>query len=402
MKILVTNAGSSSLKITCFAAEGLQEVAKGMVERIGQASPALRFSQNGGQVASRPVEAADAGQALRALVACLGEAGLNGADQEEGIVAVGHRVVHGGEEMTRPVLVTPEIKELIARYAALAPLHNPPSLAGIEAAQELFPDAAQVAAFDTAFHASMPERAFIYALPWELYEQDKIRRYGFHGISHGFVFHEAARHLGAEPSGLKAVTCHLGNGCSMAAVNGGAARDTSMGFTPLEGLIMGTRCGDLDPAAVLYLQEQKGLGPAEALELMNHRSGLLALAGIGSGDLRDIEQAAGEGAPRAQLALDAFAYRIKKYIGAYAAALGGLDAVVFTAGIGENSPTVRRLACAGLEFLGLEIDEKLNQEGGEGVREISAPSSRVRLLVIPTNEELAIARQVLRVVRRED
>ena len=315
---------------------------------------------------------------------------------------MGHRVVHGGEDMTRPVLVSPEVKQLIARYAVLAPLHNPPGLACIEAAQELIPHAAHLAVFDTAFHAAMPEHAFIYALPWELYEQDKLRRYGFHGISHGYVFHEAARHLEMEPGGLKAITCHLGNGCSMAAVDGGASLDTSMGFTPLEGLIMGTRCGDLDPATVIYLQQQKGMSPAQVLEFMNHRCGLLAMAGIGSGDLRDIEQEAEAGNPRAILALDAFTYRIKKYLGAYAAALGGLDAVVFTAGIGENSPTVRRLCCAGLEWLGLELDQELNQKAGEGIRDISAPSSRVRLLVIPTNEELAIAQQVVETVRSED
>ncbi|MCB2228238.1 MAG: acetate kinase [Desulfarculaceae bacterium] len=402
MKALVINAGSSSLKLTCFETQGFRVLAKGQVERIGQESPALHYSLNGGPLQSLPVEAAHTSQALYALASALDQPGPDGAPLLNGVAVVGHRVVHGGEEMTRPALVTPEIKELIGRYASLAPLHNPPNLAGIEAAEKLFPKAKQVAVFDTAFHAAMPVRAFIYALPWELYQQDKLRRYGFHGISHAYVFSQAARHLGVEPGQLKAVTCHLGNGCSMAAVSGGVSLDTSMGFTPLEGLIMGTRSGDLDPAAVLYLQEHKGLSPAQAGELLNQRSGLLALAGLGSGDLRDIERAASQGQGRATLALEAFTYRIKKYLGAYAAALGGLDTVVFTAGIGENSPTVRRMACSGLEFLGLELDDERNQAGGEGIREISAPSSKIKVLVIPTNEELAIAEQALRLVSHSD
>ena len=402
MKILVVNAGSSSLKITCFAGEGCQVLAKGMVERIGHVSPVLHLSLGKGPTRTLPVEAAHAGQALRALVAGLREAGPQGADPLAGLSAVGHRVVHGGEEMTRPVTITPEVKELIGHYKGLAPLHNPPSLKGIEAAEELFPEAVQVAMFDTAFHATMPERAFIYALPWELYQQDRIRRYGFHGISHEYVFLRAARHLGQEPESLKAITCHLGNGCSMAAVAGGKSLDTSMGFTPLEGLIMGTRAGDLDPAVVLYLLEHKGLSLEEAGQLLNHRSGLRAMAGVGSGDLRDIEHAAQKGEPRAALALEAFAYRIRKYLGAYAAALGGLDAVIFTAGIGENSSTVRRLACQGLEFLGVALDEGLNREAGQGIREIQAPHGRVKLLVVPTNEELAIAEQMVRLMRQDD
>jgi acetate kinase len=293
------------------------------------------------------------------------------------------------------------VKSIIAEYCRLAPLHNPPNLAGIEAGERHIPGAVQVAVFDTAFHAAIPRHAFLYALPLKFYQEDRIRRYGFHGISHQYVSEEAARFLHLPIDGLRMITCHLGNGCSMTAVKGGRSIDTSMGFTPLEGLVMGTRCGDIDPAAVLHLMEHHGLGPAAMNDLLNKQSGLLALAGIGSNDLRDVIAAADGGNPEAGVALDIFCYRIRKYIGAFAAAMGGLEVLVFTAGIGENSPEVRRRVCAGLEAsdgFGIVLDPVKNAAPSGQPRAIQAESSRVKILVVPTNEELEIARETKQIL----
>ena len=297
-------------------------------------------------------------------------------------------------------LVTPEVERTIQDFFSLAPLHNPPNLAGIRAAERFFPDIPHVAVFDTAFHQSMPEHAYMYALPYALYAEERVRRYGFHGTSHRFVAGRAAQLLG-KPEGFTGVTCHLGNGCSLAAVRCGRSVDTSMGLTPLEGVPMGTRCGDIDPAAVLHLMEHRQLGIGAMNDLLNKQSGMLGLAETGSNDLRDILAARDAGNPQAAVALQAFCYRIKKYIGSYAAAMGGLDVLVFTAGIGENSPEVRRRVCRGLEApggLGIALDPSKNSSRTHLARSVHAEGSRVRVLVIPTNEELEIARETLQLV----
>jgi acetate kinase len=320
------------------------------------------------------------------------------------IAAVGHRVVHGGEKISESVAVDEEVIEAIEENATLAPLHNPPNLTGLRAAMERLPDRMQVAVFDTAFHQSMPPSAYLYALPYELYRRNHIRRYGFHGTSHRYVAERAAKILGASPTDCNLITIHLGNGCSAAAVRQGRSVDTSMGLTPLEGLVMGTRCGDIDPSLPFLFTDMLGMSPQEVYNLLNRRSGLAGLSGV-SNDMREIIEAAetdDEAADRAQKALDVFCYRVKKYIGAYCAVLGQLDAVVFTAGIGENCPPVRQKSCEGLQPLGITLDETRNSEivGCEG--EVSAPDSEVRILVVPTDEELKIASDTYEIYSRQD
>jgi acetate kinase len=403
MPILTINAGSSSVKFTLFASDSETVLASGLVERIGLDGTRLSHGRPGGDTFRTALPAANADEAVGAILTAL-------TDRDHGVLAgigeieaVGHRVVHGGEELTRPVVVDAGVKATIVACARIAPLHNPPNLKGIEACARRIPHAVQVAVFDTAFHATLPPHAFLYGLPHRFYEEARIRRYGFHGISHKFVAEEAARFLGADLAGLRVVTCHLGNGCSITAVKGGLSIDTSMGFTPLEGLIMGTRCGDIDPAAVLYLMERYRLDPAATNDLLNKQSGMLGLAGIGSNDLRDVTAASAAGNPQAALALEAFSYRIKKYIGAYAAAMGGLDALVFTAGIGENSPEVRERVCAGLDApdgFGIALDPGKNAAAENRARAVHAASSRVQILVIPTNEELEILRETILVLAR--
>jgi acetate kinase len=401
MAILVINAGSSSVKFTLFNADGKTPQAAGIVERIGIDGTRLKYRSRQGQALDRPVPAANADQAVDTILSALTHKNHGVIASIKEITAVGHRVVHGGESLTRPTVIDNRVKSIIAEYCRLAPLHNPPNLAGIEAGERHIPGAVQVAVFDTAFHAAIPRHAFLYALPLKFYQEDRIRRYGFHGISHQYVSEEAARFLHLPIDGLRMITCHLGNGCSMTAVKGGRSIDTSMGFTPLEGLVMGTRCGDIDPAAVLHLMEHHGLGPAAMNDLLNKQSGLLALAGIGSNDLRDVIAAADGGNPEAGVALDIFCYRIRKYIGAFAAAMGGLEVLVFTAGIGENSPEVRRRVCAGLEAsdgFGIVLDPVKNAAPSGQPRAIQAESSRVKILVVPTNEELEIARETKQIL----
>jgi acetate kinase len=314
------------------------------------------------------------------------------------IVAVGHRVVHGGEKITAPALIDGRVKEVIRDCFEIAPLHNPPNMEGILACEEVFPGTPQVGVFDTAFHATMPPSAYLYALPFELYQKDRLRRYGFHGTSHKYVSQEAARLLNRDKDDLKIITCHLGNGSSIAAVKAGRCVDTSMGFTPLEGLIMGTRCGDLDPAIIFYLMERKRMSVAEVNEMLNRKSGLLGLAGIGSSDLRDVEQKMLAGHAQARAAFEAFCYRIRKYVGAYTAAMGGVDAIVFTAGIGENSERVRAAVCSGLQGMGIALDPERNASRNGSAADISSPESRVKILIVPTNEELQIARETIEVL----
>jgi acetate kinase len=316
------------------------------------------------------------------------------------IAAVGHRVVHGGEKFVQPTLITDDVLKEVEKMSQLAPLHNPPNLEGIRACLRLMPGVPQVAVFDTAFHATIPDYAYMYALPYDYYTAFGVRRYGFHGTSHQYVAGIALDMLatqGVAPEASRIVTCHLGNGCSMAAIRGGRVVDTSMGLTPAEGLVMGTRSGDLDPAILVYLARRLDAGVSDIDRIINKESGLLGLSGLSS-DMRDIEEAAAMGNARAELALAVFCYRIRKYVGAYAAAMGGLDAIVFTAGIGENSPVIRERVCRELGFLGVELDKTKNEsERGRAVN-LATPASRVRVLLVPTNEERMIARETMRVI----
>lgn len=393
MYTLVVNAGSSSVKFTCFGPGPDEVLAQGMVERIGLDGTRLHYQPRAGEALHQPVDTNHTGQALRALVERLTDARHGVLDSPDQVAVVAHRVVHGGEKINQPVIIDEAVKAVIREHFALAPLHNPPNLAGIEAAQEVFPDAVQVGVFDTAFHRTLPAKAYLYALPRRLYEDYRIRRYGFHGISHQYVSRIAAKMLGREPAEVNLVTCHLGNGCSITAVQGGRSVDTSMGFTPLEGLVMGTRTGDLDPAIVIHLVDHHGMSLDQVKDLLNKQSGLLGLSGGRSSDLRDIATACQQGDATAQSALEVFCYRIKKYLGAYAAAMGSVDAVVFTGGIGENSPLVRQMALEGLAGLGITLDHERNQAPANGARAVHAASSLVSLLVVPTNEEKEMAGQ---------
>ena len=400
MAILVINAGSSSVKFTLFQPDGETVQATGIVERIGFDGTRLKYHGTGRSF-DRPVDVTNADAAVGCILSALTHAEHGVIGGIEAIRAVGHRVVHGGERLTHPVVVDAGVKAYLTECARFAPLHNPHHIRGIEACERHMPHAVQVTVFDTAFHATIPPHAFLYGIPLRFYENDHIRRYGFHGISHKYVSEAAARFLGEPAERLRMVTCHLGNGCSMTAVQGGRSVDTSMGFTPLEGLVMGTRCGDIDPAAVLFVMEQHGIGPAGMNDLLNKQSGLLALAGVGSNDLRDVIAATEAGNAQAAVALEIFCYRIRKYIGAFAAVMGGLDVVVFTAGIGENSPQVRQRVCAGLGEaggFGLRLDAGRNGAAGSHPRAIHADGSRVKVLVVPTDEELEIARETLQVL----
>lgn len=388
MKVLVVNCGSSSIKYQLFQMPEQAVLAKGTVERIGEQESALVYEHGGDKQRRQcPIQEHEAGMALILETLVDPEQGVIGDIDEIG--AVGHRVVHGGEAFTGSVLITDEVIQSIEQVADLAPLHNPPNLIGIRAAQQKLPDIPQIACFDTSFHTTIPEVAYMYALPYELYEKYSIRRYGFHGTSHRWVARRAADMLGKHKYELNCITCHLGNGCSMAAVKEGKSVDTSMGLTPLEGLVMGTRSGDIDPAILFYLAD-KGYDVKSLNKLCNKQSGLLGVSGV-SNDMRTLGEKAQQGDQRARLAIDIFCYRIKKYIGAYTAVLGRLDAVIFTGGIGENDTEARALICDGLEQLGIVMDPSRNSATlrAEGV--VSADSSPVAVLVIPTNEEGAIA-----------
>lgn len=390
MKILVLNCGSSSLKYQLIDSDNEEVLAKGLCERIGIEGSRLKHQPTGKKSVLFDDYMEDHTDAVRMVTDAL-------VNPEHGVIksmkeinAVGHRVVHGGEYFSKSVVITPEVKTAIEKCCELAPLHNPANLIGINACETLMPNVPQVAVFDTAFHQTMPERAYLYALPYEYYEKYKIRRYGFHGTSHKFVSAEAAKMINRPLEESKIITCHLGNGGSICAVRNGISIDTSMGFTPLEGLVMGTRAGDVDSAVITFLMEKENLTPAEMDNILNKKSGVLGISGISS-DFRDLEGAMDEGSVRAETALDIFAYRVAKYIGEYAAAMNGVDCIVFTAGLGENSASTRRLICDYLSFLGIHIDSYNNSLRGTAF-EISAPDSRVRVLVIPTNEELVIAR----------
>ena len=394
--VLVLNSGSSSIKYQVFDMDDRSVLARGLLEQIGEERSRLTHRVSDGEPHVEDLRAADHAEALEEI--------LHAFDHEGGmprdLVGVGHRVVHGGDRFSGPARIDDDTVDAIRDLIPLAPLHNPANLAGIEVARSQFPDVAQVAVFDTAFHAALPPRAYRYALPADLAERLRLRRYGFHGTSHAFVARAAAEHLGRSLTELNLVTLHLGNGASVCAVAGGVSVDTSMGLTPLEGLVMGTRSGDLDPAAVLYLQREGGLSLDEIDDLLNKRSGLKGLTGVN--DLRDIEQRAAGGDDTAAEALELYAYRIRKYVGAYAVALGGLDGLVFTAGVGENSPGVRARVCEGLGLLGVALDPRRNAERTGSPRTVSADHSRVPVLVVPTDEEAEIARQTLAVISEGD
>ncbi|MFW6305938.1 MAG: acetate/propionate family kinase [Bacillota bacterium] len=393
MKILVLNSGSSSLKYQLFDMEDETVLAKGLVERIGIADSVIEQETIDGKEYENQTDIPDHKTGIKMVVDALlsDEHGVL-KDMDE-ISAIGHRVVHGGENFASSTLITDEVIKEIEEVSELAPLHNPANLTGIKVCENLMPGKPQVAVFDTAFHQSMPRHAYLYALPYEYYEKHGVRRYGFHGTSHKYVAQRAAIFLGKPLEDLKIITCHLGNGASVAAVDGGKSIDTSMGLTPLEGLVMGTRCGDVDPAIIPFLMDKENLSINDVDNIMNKQSGLYGVSGVSS-DSRDVEAAAKEGNERAQAALEIFEYRVRKYIGAYTAAMAGVDAIVFTAGIGENQQDLRENIMNNLGFLNIKIDKDANSKRKREM-DITTTDSNVRVLVIPTNEELIIARDTL-------
>jgi acetate kinase len=399
-KILVINCGSSSLKYSFYDTADESRHARGQVERIGLAGTRLTHRGPKGEV-KRELPQGGFAEAFKAMTAELTakETGVIGGAGEVSVVA--HRVVHGGEKFTEGTLITDEVLAQIEALSPLAPLHNPVNVAGIREMRRLFPAVPHVAVFDTAFHHTLPAYAYLYGLPYELYEKKGVRRYGFHGTSHHYVSLRAAQALGRRPNELRLVSCHLGNGSSLCAVDHGRSVDTSMGFTPAEGLIMGTRCGDVDAGVLAFLERTEGLAATQSEEMLNKKSGLLGLSGVSS-DMREVLKAADEGQPRALLALKAYCYRVRKYIGAYVAAMGGLDAVIFTGGIGQGSAEVRALALQGLECMGVVLDAKRNREarGFDEVCRVSTADSKVVVLVVPTDEERMMAREALRALSR--
>ena len=398
MKVLVINCGSSSLKYQLIDSETELVMAKGLCERIGIDGSNLEYKRGESPKTSTQVEMKDHTDAVNLVLEKL-------SDPEEGVVsslseieAVGHRVVHGGEKFTKSVLITEEVIKGIEECNDLAPLHNPANIIGIRACQSLMPGVPQVAVFDTAFHQTMEPKSYLYAVPYEYYKKYKVRRYGFHGTSHDYVSKRAAEMLAKDITDLKLIICHLGNGASVSAVQNGKCVDTSMGLTPLEGLIMGTRSGDIDPAVITYLMEKENMSAPEVLNILNKKSGILGLSDGISSDFRDISEAVASGNEQAEVTLDAYALRVAKYIGAYATEMQGVDAIVMTAGAGENNSTVREKICKYLGWLGTSFDPEMNKICGEEFF-LSKPEDKVQLMVVPTNEELAIARQTVGVVR---
>lgn len=395
MKILVINAGSSSLKYQLIDMTDESILAKGNAERIGIDNPVLSHTPAMKEKVEIKAEIKDHVQAVRMVIDALLHPEYGVISDMSEISAVGHRVVHGGEKFSGSVIIDDEVMGAIRENIELAPLHNPANITGIEACKNVMPDTPMVAVFDTAFHQTMPKESYIYAIPYDAYAKYGIRRYGFHGTSHKYVALRAAKLMDKPIEELKIVTCHLGNGSSIAAVKNGKSVDTSMGFTPLEGLPMGTRCGNIDPAIIMFLMEKENMSYDDINNYLNKESGVLGISGISS-DFRDLDAAAREGNERAITALHVFAYSVKKYIGAYTAAMGGLDCLVFTAGIGENNSSIRKKSCEGLEFMGIKLDDErneLNVRGREGL--ISTDDASVKVFSIPTNEELMIARETM-------
>ena len=399
MKILVLNCGSSSIKYKLYDMEGEKVLAQGGVERIGLDGAFIKVTLPSGEKRQIMHDMPDHKEGVNVVFKALLDPEMGALKSLDEIDAVGHRIVQGGDKFNQSMLVDKSVEDGIEELCDLAPVHNAGHLKGIRAVDALMPKTPQVVVFDNAFHSTMPDYAYLYAIPYELYEKYHVRRYGFHGTSHRYVSRRVCEILGLDQADSKVITCHIGNGASIAAVLNGKVVDTSMGLTPLAGVMMGSRCGDIDPSAVTYLMEKLNMTPHEMSDFLNKKSGVLGITGISS-DMRDVEAAANEGNERAVLALKMYAYRVKKYIGSYAAAMGGVDAVVFTAGVGENQTGLRADICRGLEFLGIEIDEAVNAtaRGREAV--ISSPSSRVKVVVVPTDEEIVIARDTQALVAK--
>lgn len=396
MKVLVVNCGSSSVKYQLLNMEDESVMARGLAERIGIEGSRLKHqaSEREEVIIEKPMP--DHKTALKLITDVLTDEKTGVIKDMDEIYAIGHRVVHGGEKFSGSVKITDEVIDTLRECADLAPLHNPPNIMGIEACQQLMPGKPMAGTFDTAFHHTIPDYAYIYPIPYEYYKKYGVRKYGFHGTSHKYVAERAAEIVGKPLESLKIITCHLGNGASITAVNGGKSVETSMGFTPLEGLAMGTRCGSIDPAIIAFLMEKENKTIEEVNNILNKRSGVLGISGVSS-DFRDLEQAAEKGDYGAKLAIEVFAYKVKKFIGSYSAVMNGVDVVVFTAGLGENSISMRERICSGLDYLGLELDPEANNvRGKEAI--ISKPGCKVKAVVIPTNEELMIARETVKIV----
>lgn len=398
MNILVINCGSSSLKFQLIDSESEKCIAKGLCERIGIEGSMITYAPEGGEKEKTITPMPDHTEAIRLVLAALTNDKTGVVKSLDEIGAVGHRIVHGGEKFTSSAIITDEVIEAIKECNDLAPLHNPANLIGIDACKTLMPTTPMVAVFDTAFHQTMPEEAYLYGIPYEYYEKYKVRRYGFHGTSHSYVSKRAAEVLGKNYEDLKIVVCHLGNGSSVSAVKNGKCVDTSMGLTPLEGLIMGTRSGDIDPAIIEFLANKESMTAQEVVNVLNKKSGVLGLSNGLSSDFRDLEDGLAKNDENAIRAMKTFCYRVAKYIGSYAAAMNGVDSICFTAGVGENGSIVRNFVCDHLQFLGIELDQELNSKRGMDL-DITTPESKTRVLVIPTNEELAIARETVALVK---
>lgn len=397
MKVLVINCGSSSLKFQLINSEDDSVLAKGLCERIGLEGSRLVYNKASQEKEIINEDMPNHKRAVELVIAALTDKNKGVIESLKDVDAVGHRIVHGGEKFAKSVLIDDEVIKAIEECNELAPLHNPANLIGIKSCRELMPDTPMVAVFDTAFHQTMPAKAYLYGLPYKYYEDYKVRRYGFHGTSHGFVSAKTAQLLGKPYEELKTIVCHLGNGASICAVANGKSVDTSMGLTPLEGLIMGTRSGSIDPAIVEFLANKENKTVEEVMNILNKESGVLGLSGIGS-DFRDIMEAMEKGDKRAGLTIEAYCYQVVKYIGAYTAAMNGVDAIAFTAGLGENNSYIRKEICSYLRYLGVKIDDKQNEKRGEDVI-ISTEDSKVKVLVVPTNEELKIAKETLEQIK---
>lgn len=398
MNILVINCGSSSLKFQLIDAETEKQIAKGLCERIGIEGSQLVYQPAGGEKEETVTPMPDHTKAIELVLNALTNEKTGVVKSLDEIGAVGHRIVHGGEKFASSTIITDEVIETIKACNDLAPLHNPANLIGIDACKKLMPTTPMVGVFDTAFHQTMPKEAYLYGLPYEYYEKYQVRRYGFHGTSHSYVSKRAAELLSKKYEDLKIIVCHLGNGASISAVKGGKCVDTSMGLTPLEGLIMGTRSGDIDPAIIEFLAHKENKSIDDIMTVLNKKSGVLGLSDNLSSDFRDLEKSYVAGEDRGLRTIRTFAYRVTKYIGAYTAAMNGVDVICFTAGVGENSPLVRKLACERLGYLGIALDQEKNDRRGEEL-EVSTPDSKVKVMVIPTNEELAIARETFALVK---
>lgn len=396
MNVLVINCGSSSLKFQLINSDSEQVLAKGLCERIG-IDGSLTYQPEGGEKVKSDKAMPTHTEAIQFVIDALTDADTGVVKSLSEIGAVGHRVVHGGEKFASSVVITDEVKQAIEDCNDLAPLHNPANLIGINACEKLMPGTPMVAVFDTAFHQTMPDKAYMYGLPYEYYDKYKVRRYGFHGTSHSFVSKRAAELAGKPYDQIKTIVCHLGNGASICAVENGKSVDTSMGLTPLEGLVMGTRSGDIDPAILEFISKKEGLDIAGLMNMLNKKSGVFGLSNNLSSDFRDLEEGANSGNNEARIALEVFGYRVAKYVGSYVAAMNGVDAIAFTAGIGENSGTVRSSVLKYLGYLGISVDEEANKKRGEEIT-ISTADSKVKVMVIPTNEELAIARETVALV----